>query len=67
MIATQTRGLDVHSAYFHEPKCYDLMRSLLRGIDRSVLVGTGSLPSALPKPNVRHPLSSREGSQESRR
>ncbi|MBZ5596738.1 MAG: alpha/beta hydrolase [Acidobacteriia bacterium] len=49
LIATQTSGLDVHSAYFHEPKCYDLMRSLLRGVDRGVLARAGSLPSVLPK------------------
>jgi esterase/lipase superfamily enzyme len=49
LIAPQVGGLEVHSAYFHEAKCYELMRLLLRGVDRSVLAGTGLLPSALPK------------------
>ena len=55
LIATQVGGLDVHSAYFHEAKCYDLMRLLLRGVDRSVLAGSGSLPSALPKTQLGAP------------
>jgi esterase/lipase superfamily enzyme len=42
-------GLQVHSAYFSQQNCYDLMRQLLRGIDRSVLVGSGTAPTALPK------------------
>jgi esterase/lipase superfamily enzyme len=48
-------GLEVHSAYFNEPKCYDLMRSLLRGIDRSVLVAQGATPLANPKVQASSP------------
>jgi esterase/lipase superfamily enzyme len=42
-------GMDVHSAYFHTAKCYDLMRELLRGIDRTVLLTSGLIPAALSK------------------
>lgn len=42
-------GLDVHGAYFAEPKCYALMRDLLRGIDRSVLLAQDNAPAALPR------------------
>lgn len=49
LINPDTNGLAVHSAYFNEPKCYDLMRLLLRGIDRSVLVAQGATPVANPK------------------
>lgn len=49
LISPKTNGVDVHGAYFQEPKCYDLMRELLKGIDRTVLNGSKFIPSALPK------------------
>jgi esterase/lipase superfamily enzyme len=40
-------GFDAHGAYFDEPQTLELMRQLLRGVDRSVLtVGKGLLSSA---------------------
>jgi esterase/lipase superfamily enzyme len=42
-------GMKVHSAYFNETKCYDLMRALLRGIDRTILIGSQLIPPAQPK------------------
>jgi len=42
-------GLSVHGAYFNEPKCYALMRDLLKGLDRTVLLGRDDAPAALPK------------------
>jgi len=42
-------GIQIHGAYFDEPKCYVLMRSLLQGIDRTVLLATDTIPDALPK------------------
>ena len=49
LIDQRVNGMEVHSAYFQEPKCYDLMRSLLKGIDRSVLIDAGATPPPLPK------------------
>jgi esterase/lipase superfamily enzyme len=49
LIDPKVNGLDVHSAYFAEPKCYSLMRNLLKGIDRSVLLAKDDAPTALPK------------------
>jgi esterase/lipase superfamily enzyme len=42
-------GLNVHGAYFNDPKCYDLMRDLLKGLDRSVILAQETAPIALPK------------------
>jgi len=41
---------NVHSSYFDEPRTIDLMREVLRGIDRNVLVARGLVP--LPAPPV---------------
>jgi hypothetical protein len=30
---------DIHSAYFGEPQTLDVMRDLLRGIDRKIVAG----------------------------
>jgi esterase/lipase superfamily enzyme len=49
LLDPKLNGLSVHGAYFDEPKCYALMRDLLRGIDRSVLLGRADAPAALPK------------------
>jgi esterase/lipase superfamily enzyme len=52
LISPNTSGTEAHSAYFQEPKCYALMRQLLRGIDRSVLIADGSVPRGLAKRQV---------------
>jgi hypothetical protein len=51
LIAATVGGLGVHSSYFDpaESNCYGLMGELLRGIDRSVLISQGLVPSALTK------------------
>jgi esterase/lipase superfamily enzyme len=48
LIDSKLNGLEVHGAYFDEPKCYALMRQLLRGFDRNVVKGGGA-PGGLPK------------------
>ena len=55
LLKTDLNGFEVHSAYFNEPKCYKLMRSLLKGIDRSVLVAEGKTPLANPKVQASSP------------
>lgn len=54
LIAPTVAGLEVHSSYFNpkESNCYGLMGELLRGIDRSVLVAQGLVPTALTKTQV---------------
>lgn len=47
LFAPNLNGVQIHGAYFDEPKCYALMRSLLRGIDRGVLAAKGELPPPL--------------------
>src|SRR5262249_8679941 len=37
---------DIHSAYFETPKVIDLMRAVLRGVDRTVIAGSGALVPA---------------------
>lgn len=49
LIPPAVGGMQVHSAYFDVQPCYDLMRALLQGIDRSVLIGRGLVPAALSK------------------
>ena len=51
LIAATVGGISVHSSYFDpaESNCYGLMGELLRGIDRSVLISQGLVPSALTK------------------
>jgi len=49
LISPGTNGISVHGAYFDEPKCYSLMRELLRGLDRSVLMNERLVPAAPPK------------------
>jgi esterase/lipase superfamily enzyme len=46
---------NIHSAYFEEPKTLEMMRQLLRGVDRSVLQLTGVAPmdAAVPVTNIR--------------
>ena len=38
LILPNVDGMHVHSAYFASPDCYKLMRTLLRGIDRKILM-----------------------------
>lgn len=42
-------GMDVHGAYFSQPGCNTLMRAVLKGLDRSVLMNGGTIPPALAK------------------
>ena len=42
-------GTDVHGAYFSQAGCFKLMRALLRGVDRSILVEDGTVPPALAR------------------
>jgi esterase/lipase superfamily enzyme len=46
--ADHVGGFDAHGAYFDEPQTLDLMRQVLRGVDRSILTaGKGLVSSAL--------------------
>lgn len=49
LLSPNLNGLEVHGAYFAEPKCYALMRDLLKGLDRTVLLARDDAPEAFPK------------------
>ena len=49
LLDPKLNGLDIHGAYFAEPKCYALMRDLLKGMDRTVLLAKDHAPEAMPK------------------
>jgi len=49
LLAPNLDGVQIHGAYFDEPQCYVLMRSLLQGTDRSVLLASEAMPDALPR------------------
>ena len=49
LIPPATGGMQVHGAYFDTQQCYQLMRALLQGVDRSVLISRGFVPAALAK------------------
>lgn len=51
LINPEVSGIDVHGSYFYpnKAKCYDLMRDVLRGSDRSVIIAKGLVPPALVK------------------
>jgi esterase/lipase superfamily enzyme len=49
LLDPKLNGLSVHGGYFDEPKCYALMRDLLKGLDRSVILAKDNAPTALPK------------------
>ncbi len=44
-------GISIHSEYFNpvENNCYNLMRAILEGTDRSVLINSSLIPTALPR------------------
>ena len=54
LIAAKVGGLAVHSSYFDpkESNCYGLIGELLRGIDRSVLIAQGLVPTGLTKTQI---------------
>ena len=43
------RGIEIHGEYFNpeETTCYNLMRSILQGVDRSILIKSDLVPTAL--------------------
>ena len=43
-------GMSIHGAYFENDAVIELMRQILRGIDRSVLLRAGTAPTATPQP-----------------
>jgi esterase/lipase superfamily enzyme len=49
LLDPKLNGMEVHGAYFAEPKCYALMKDLLKGMDRTVLLAKDDAPEALPK------------------
>jgi hypothetical protein len=49
--ADQVGGFNAHGAYFDEPHTLDLMRQLLRGVDRNALTAGKRLLSSAP-PNA---------------
>lgn len=51
LIDPNVNGIAVHGEYFNpaEVKIYNLMRGLLEGTDRSLLIKNGLVPAALPK------------------
>jgi esterase/lipase superfamily enzyme len=52
LIPESTGGMQVHSAYFHSDKCFELMRQILKGFDRSILIAKGVVPDALVRQQV---------------
>ncbi len=50
LIPSYPRG--VHSAYFNDPDCRELIRDLLIGVDRTVIVTSGFAPAPLAKPQL---------------
>jgi esterase/lipase superfamily enzyme len=51
LIDPKVNGIAVHGEYFNpaEEKVYSLVRGILEGTDRSVLIGRGLVPSAIPR------------------
>lgn len=47
-------GIEIHGEYFNpgEASIYALIRGILEGNDRSVLIGTGVVPSAVPRQQI---------------
>ncbi len=44
-------GIEIHSEYFSpsEARCYDLMRAILQGTDRSLLIDSNLIPASLTR------------------
>jgi len=51
IIDANVSGMAIHGEYFNpqEQKCYALMRAVLEGNDRSVLIARGLVPASIPK------------------
>ena len=51
LLSPDVNGLAIHGEYFNlrETKVYSLMRRLLQGTDRSVLIASGEVPMANPR------------------
>lgn len=51
LLSPDVNGIAIHGEYFepNETKVYDLMRRLLQGNDRSVLIASGIVPMANPR------------------
>jgi esterase/lipase superfamily enzyme len=51
LLDPNVNGIAIHGEYFAdgEAKVYSLMRSILQGVDRSVLISEGLVPSASPR------------------
>jgi len=49
LIPPNVGGMEVHGAYFDSDDCYKLMREVLRGIDRSVLISQNIVPPPLAR------------------
>jgi len=54
LINANVNGIAVHGEYFNpvETKTYALMRAILEGNDRSVLIKTGLVPTAIPREQI---------------
>lgn len=46
--AERVNGMDAHNAYFREPSTLELMRMILRGVDRNLVEGTADAQAASP-------------------
>jgi esterase/lipase superfamily enzyme len=51
LLDPSVNGIDIHGEYFNtkETKTYDLMRGILQGIDRSILLDRGLVPRSLSR------------------
>ncbi len=51
LLSPATGGIEVHSEYFDpsETVCYDLMRGILEGVDRSILIKGPLVPTSLSR------------------
>jgi esterase/lipase superfamily enzyme len=54
LIHRKVNGIAVHGEYFHpaETKVYDLMRAILQGTDRGMLIKEGLVPASIPRQQV---------------
>jgi hypothetical protein len=51
LLSPDVSGMAIHGEYFEprETKVYDLMRKILQGTDRSVLIASETVPQANPR------------------